>query len=48
MNIFFVTSVSGNKRFFWPNKRNISESYSREMNEILDRYCTFTQDTEKG
>ena len=29
-------------------KEGVSESYSREMNEILDRYCTFTQDTEKG
>ena len=29
-------------------KEDVCESYSREMNEILDRYCTFTQDTEKG
>ena len=29
-------------------KEDVSKSYSREMNEILDRYCTFTQDTEKG
>ena len=29
-------------------KEDVSESYSREMNEIFDRYCTFTQDTEKG
>ena len=29
-------------------KEDVSESYSREMNEILNRYCTFTQDTEKG
>ena len=29
-------------------KEYVSESYSREMNEIFDRYCTFTQDTEKG
>ena len=29
-------------------KEDVSTSYSREMNEILDRYCTFTQDTEKG
>ena len=29
-------------------KEDVSKSYSREMNEILDRYCTFTQDTGKG
>ena len=29
-------------------KEYVSESYSREMNEIFDRYCTFTQATEKG
>ena len=28
-------------------KEDVSKSYSREMNEILDTYCTFTQDTEK-
>ena len=29
-------------------KEDVSESCSREMNKIFDRYCTFTQDTEKG
>ena len=29
-------------------KEDFTESYSREMNETLDRCCTFTQDTEKG
>ena len=28
-------------------KEDASESYSREMNEILDRYCASTKDTEK-
>ena len=28
------------------NKRNVSESYYREMNELLERCCIFTQDTE--
>ena len=28
-------------------KEDASESYSREMNEILGRCCAFTQDTEK-
>ena len=29
-------------------KEDASESYSREMNKIFGRYCTFTEDTEKG
>ena len=28
-------------------KEDATESYSREMNEILGRCCAFTQDTEK-
>ena len=29
-------------------KEDVSESYSREMNAVLDRQCAFTQDTGKG
>ena len=35
----------GNSEYPENNKRNVNESYSTKMTEVLERYCKFTQDT---
>ena len=38
----------GNSEQLDSNKRNVTESYSTKMNEVLERYYIFIQDTEQG